>query len=487
MTIAGRKEEIKELEQFFASSIAEFLAIYGRRRVGKTFLIRSFFENKKGIFFDITGAKDAPMAEQIGHFTKQLGVIFYNGAKLEIGKNWNETFEALTTAIDTRNDKRKKVVLFFDEFPWLATKNSNLLQNLAYYWNQYWSKNNQIKLIICGSSASWIIDNIVNNKGGLHNRLTRNIHLQPFNLKDTKLFLKHSGFNLNDNQILQLYMVVGGVPYYLSKIQKGLTAAQNIDQLAFRKKAFFLDEFENLFSSLFGDDEIYIEIVRAISSHRYGMGQQDLLKRIGKSLQGKGGLKKLKVLRDTSFIASFKSQYHRKKGIHYKIIDPYVLFYFNWIEPIKETLQERGLSKGYWEKVQISPSWYSWAGYAFEAICMEHITQISTSLGLMPTAIPSSWKYEPRKYDKEQGAQIDLLFDRDDGAITICEIKYTRECFSIDKEYAQKLKHKIDLFRKIIRTHKQLFLSMISANGLKSNFYSKDLVQGVVTLSDLFL
>jgi len=486
MAIFGRKPEIQTLEKFFISPTAEFLAIYGRRRVGKTFLIRAFFENKNAIFFDVTGAKDAPMKEQLNHFIKQVGVIFYNGAKLEISKNWDKAFEALTTAIEAKVDKKKKIVLFFDEFPWLATKNSKLLQNLAYYWNQHWSKNNRIKLIICGSSASWIIDNIVNNKGGLHNRLTRNIHLQPFGLKDTKLFLIHSKVRLNDNQVLQLYMVLGGIPYYLSKIDKGLSSAQNIDQLAFRKKSFLLEEFDNLFSSLFGKDETYMEIVRIIANHRYGIGQQELLKKVGKSLQGKGGLKKLQILRDTSFITGLKSKFHRKKGIYYKVIDPYVLFYFHWIEPIKDTLQERGLSKGYWEKIHTSPSWYSWAGYAFEAICMEHISQINESLRLTPTAIPGNWKYMPKKGDNGHGAQIDLLFDRDDGAITLCEIKYTREPFTIDREYAQKLQHKIEVFQKVTRTHKQLFFSMISANGLKPTAYSKNLVQGIVTLSDLF-
>lgn len=392
----------------------------------------------------------------------------------------------LTKALETRSDKKKKIILFFDEFPWLATKNSNLLQNLAYYWNQHWSKNNRIKLIICGSSASWIIDNIVNNKGGLHNRLTRKIHLQPFGLKDTKLFLTQAKIHLTEHQILQLFMVLGGIPYYLSKVEKGLSAAQNIDQLAFRKKAFLMEEFDNLFSSLFGKDEIYRDIVRVIASYRYGIGQQELLKKMGKALQGKGGLKKLHVLRDTNFIAGFKSKFHRKKGIYYKVIDPYVLFYLQWIEPIKDSLQERGLSKGYWEKIQTSAPWYSWAGYAFEAICMEHIPQISEALRLTPTAIPSSWKYAPKKGDKRQGAQVDLLFDRDDGAITLCEIKYTRELFVIDKEYAQKLKQRIDIFQKVTRTNKQLFLSLISATGLKSNSYAKDLVQGVVTLSDLF-
>lgn len=200
----------------------EFLAIYGRRRVGKTFLVRNFFENKKVLFFDVMGSKDGSLLEQIQHVTKRIGDVFYKGARLIAGTNWDKTFEVLTEAIKTTSGS-KKIILFFDEFPWMATKNSRLLQNLDYYWNQYWSKDKRIKLIICGSSASWIIEKIVNNKGGLHNRLTHELHLEPFDLFGTKRIA------LNNKQIIQIYMAIGGIPYYLSKLEKGLSATQNIE------------------------------------------------------------------------------------------------------------------------------------------------------------------------------------------------------------------------------------------------------------------
>lgn len=482
--IIGRKEEIGILKRFLESDQAEFLAIYGRRRIGKTFLIRSFFVDKSIIFFDITGTKDGLLSEQIKHFTKQIGNIFYNGAKLKAGKNWDETFDILTTAIKSVIDK--KVILFFDEFPWMATKNSRLLQGLDYYWNQHWSKNPKIKLAICGSSASWIIEKIVNNKGGLHNRLTHQINLEPFNLKDTKAFLNSRGIKLNNEQILPIYMVTGGVPYYLSKIEKGLSAVQNIEKLAFQRKSFLLEEFDNLFSSLFEDHETNIDLVRAIAKNRYGIGQEELLKRMGKALHGKSGLKKLKALQDANFIISFKPHLHSKKGIYYKVIDEYTLFYFYWIEPIRKTLLERSFSKGYWDKKYNSAEWYSWAGYTFESVCYKHISQISAVLDLSPTAISGTWRYVPKKGDEEQGAQIDLLFDRDDNAITICEIKYTDQAYSINKVYGEKLKKKIEVFKRITRSKKQIFLVLISANGLKETEYSKALVDKVVTLDDLF-
>jgi uncharacterized protein len=486
MRIVGRKEELNKLSQLLESQVPEFLAIYGRRRIGKTFLIREFFKDKDIIFFDAAGEKKAALKKQIKHFTQRIGHVFYNGARLESGKNWDEAFEMLTDALIVA-PQDKKIVIFIDEFPWMATKNSGVLAGLDYYWNQHWSKDKRIKLIICGSSASWIIDKIVNNKGGLHNRLTQTINLSPFNLSDTKKFLSQSGNKLNDKHILEIYMVMGGVPYYLTKIEKGLSATQNIEQLAFRKKSFFLDEFDNLFSSIFEDSETYIEIVRYIARHRYGIGQAELLKKMGTTLQGKSGIKKLKSLEDAGFILEFTPHFHKKRGIYYKVIDEYTLFYFYWIEPIKQTLLKKGLLKDYWAKTHLSPSWYSWSGYAFEAICYEHLPEITKALNLSSAVIPDTWRYVPRKGVKEGGAQVDLLFNRDDDSITLCEIKYTKKPFSINKKQFLDLKEKIRIFKEITRTKKQIFIALISANGINRNNYSEELIDGkIVTLEDFF-
>ncbi|HBG34007.1 MAG TPA: AAA family ATPase [Holosporales bacterium] len=485
MSIVGRKKELAILKQMLTSKASEFLAIYGRRRVGKTFLIRSFFEEQNVLFFNTTGAKDGLLAEQIRHFTKEIGRVFYKGVQLKEPKDWDATFEMLTDAFKVI-PKAKKIVLFFDEFPWMASKNSRLLQTLEYYWNQHWSRDKRIKLVICGSSASWIIEKIVNNKGGLYNRLTRNIYLEPFNLKDTRRFLTSLGVKLNDEQVLQIYMVTGGIPYYLSKVERGLSAAQNIEKLAFQRKSFLAEEFDNLFSSLYENHGDYVDIVRFIASRRYGIGQEEILKHMGKSQYGKMGLKKLKDLQDSNFIISFKSHFHTKRGIYYQVIDEYTLFYLDWIEPIKSTLLTKGAMSGYWEKQQSLASWHSWAGYAFEAVCYKHLSQISQTLNMSPTAVPNTWRYVPRNGKKKQGAQIDLLFDRDDDTITICEIKYTDQPYVIDKQEAALLKRKIAVFKERTRTKKQIFLAIISANGLKKTIYSEDMVNGLVTLDDLF-
>ena len=368
----------------------------------------------------------------------------------------------------------------------MATRNSRLLEAIDYYWNQHWSNDKRIKLIVCGSSASWIIDKIIHNKGGLYNRITKQIWLEPFNLPQTKEYLHTIGAKLNHRQILLLYMVTGGVPYYLSQVEKGLSASQIIEGLAFSKKAFLLKEFNYLFSSLFDDGYVYIDIVRIIAENRYGIGERALLETIGKHAIGGAGKKKLRELEQTGFIMSFKPLHHKKKGTYYRLTDEYTLFYLKWIEPRQDTLQKEALDHESWQTLQTTPEWYSWLGYAFEAVCYKHLSPIRKALKLSATAIPSAWRYVPKKGAKQRGAQIDLLFDRKDDAITICEIKYTEDPFVLTKEYVNILRRKELVFKEVTRTRKQLFLAFISANGIKNNYYAEDISSGVVTLDDLF-
>lgn len=485
-SLVGREQEIANLQQLLDSNKPEFLALYGRRRVGKTYLIRQFFEKKKVLFFNVTGSKDGPMAKQLHHFIQQVGNVFYGGASLSTPRNWDDAFQVLTETIN-KQPKTKKILLFFDELPWMATRKSMLLQELDYYWNQYWSNDKRIKLIVCGSSASWIIQKIINNKGGLHNRITRKISLEPFTLSDTKLFLESQGVKLNNQQILMLYMVTGGVPYYLSHIEKGLSAAQIIEKLAFTEKSLLQEEFNNLFSSLFEHAELYIRFIQLIAERRYGIGQRELLQMVGSSAMGGIGMKVLRDLEETGFIMSFMPHGHKRQGIYYRLIDEYIYFYIKWIAPVKKSLQRKSLTKGNWQAIQKNPEWHNWLGYAFEAVCYKHISTIRKALAIAPDAIANSWRYVPRQAQKERGAQIDLLFDRPDDTMTLCEIKYSEEPFIITKEYAEVLKRKIDVFREQTRTKKQLFFAFISVNGVKNNYYAEDMVTAVVTLDDFFL
>ncbi len=482
----GREKERRTLETTYLSKRPEFVALFGRRRVGKTYLVRNTYLNKKdGIFFYVTGTKNGKIEEQIENFTEEIGTIFIRpGVKLEPKKNWRDTFRLLTDQIEASS--KKKIVLFFDEFPWMVTKKSGLLQTLEYYWNHHWSRDPRIKLIICGSSAGWILKNIINNVGGLYNRVTQRIHLEPLNLHQTKGYLASRKIKLNHGQIIHLYMVLGGIPHYLDQIKPGMSAAQIIEELAFKKNGFLVTEFKNLYATLFGVSNGHIELARIISQHHYGIGQEELAKASAHITSGGGLTKRLEDLVEAGFIERFTPFSHKKKGILYKMIDEYSLFYFHWLEPLKDTLLERGMRQGYWEAIQKLPSWHSWTGYSFESICYKHIPNISIALKLSPTATPHAWRYLSNKNSKEDGAQIDLLFDRDDDAITICEIKFTNKPFEIEKSYAERLNKKIEVFKDKTGTKKEIFLTFVSANGLKKTIYSEAMVSGLVTLDDLF-
>lgn len=486
MNLIGRYEEKAILEDFFKSDRPEFLAIYGRRRIGKTFLIKQTFTDRECIFFNVTGIQNSDKETQIKLFTKEIGKVFYQGAEIKERDNWIDTFDTLSDAIEKNASEDKKVVLFFDEFPWMATHRSGLLQALEHRWNHSWSNNKKIKLIICGSSASWIINKIINNKGGLHNRITRQIHLMPFNLQNTAEFLVNLKVNLDHKQITELYMTTGGVPYYLLPVEKNHSATQLIDKLAFQKNCLLFNEFDNLFSSLFENSSNYIELLRIIAKSHSGVGQEEIISQSDEISRGGRTVDRLKELEDTGFVISFMPHMHKKRGRYYRLIDEYTLFYLDWIEPVKNTLQKKSLESGYWQEKHNTPTWFNWAGYAFEAICYKHINQIRKKLNISPSAIANGWRYVPVAKSKERGAQIDLLFDRDDDAITICEIKFTMDPFPITKDYAENIKNKISVFKEKTRTKKQIFFVMISANGIKDTIYSEELVQGVVTLEDLF-
>lgn len=483
-TIIGREKEISVLKQLFQSLKAEFLALYGRRRIGKTFLIRNFFEKEPCIFFYCSGLKDGKLNEQLAEFAKQIGMTFYGGASITARKNWKDAFEDFHKAIE-QVSSTKKVVLFFDELPWMATPKSNLLQVIDYYWNRYWTHDIRLKLIVCGSSASWIIKKIINNTGGLYNRVTRTMNLDAFSLHETEKFLLHFGIKLNHCQLLELYMIFGGVPHYLSLLRKGISAAECVDELCFQKGGTLVNEFERLFGSLFKNEENYIRLIRMISKFPSGIGQAELIKK-SESSDGGRTKKRLKELEETGFIIEFIPHGHKEKGLYYKIIDAFTLFYLRWIEPSLKTALKQDNSAGYWLSKTNSASWKIWAGLAFESVCYKHIAQIIKAFNIQCGAEVGSWRYVPRKLDT-QGAQIDLLFDRDDGVITICEIKHHVKPFSIGKEYAKKLLNKIDVYKKHSKTKKQLFLVMITTNGLKSTIYSEKIIDGAITLEDLFL
>jgi hypothetical protein len=483
MKLIGRHNEKKKLEHLLRSNEAELLAIYGRRRVGKTFLIREFFKGK-GIFFEIVGQKNASFQTQLDNFYQSIYAAFSPDLPLKKPESWKEAFSTLTSFLKYHKQDSKRI-LFFDELPWLATKRSGLLQALDYEWNSQWSKMDNLIVIVCGSAASWILEKLINAKGGLHNRITDTIHLHPFTLSETNLYLKNKGIKLNPMQVLELYMVMGGIPHYLRQVKKGQSSTQVINTLCFHKDGFLFSEFNRLFESLFDHSDVHHTIIREIAKKRNGISREDLLKATGLS-SGGTFKKRILELRESGFIEEFIPFGKRKKDFMIKISDEYTLFFLNWIEPIvhKGTIK---YNPNYWLNMSNTPLFKTWSGYAFEAVCIKHINCIIKSLEISNMAGEiGTWYHRVSTKSDNTGAQIDLVIDRNDNAINICEIKYSSNIFTIDKNYAKKLMNKISVFETKTKTNKQIFLTMITTHGIKKNLWSEDLVQSEVVLAHLF-
>ncbi len=484
--IIGRKTEIQLLQKVLSSNEAEFVALYGRRRVGKTYLIREFFQNASCVFFEATGQKDGSLKAQLLNFTESISKTFFQGLNVQQLANWRDAFKGLTVLIKNL-EKDKKVVLFFDELPWMVTPRSEFMQQLDYIWNTEWSNLKNLKLIVCGSAASWMLEHFIYTKGGLHNRITGRICLKPFNLQETQQYLKHREISLNHQQVLELYMVMGGIPHYLKSISKGLSAVQNINKICFTKDGLLLDEFQKLYTSLYKDSEIHIKLIRIIASQRQGISIIEILEK-DKALSSGGRLRqRLLELEAAGFIQGLVPYGNKKKGVFYRILDEYTYFYLRWIEPFTESLNVLEEKSHYWEKVSQTPLWYNWAGYTFESICFKHIDKVRHALGIDKIISKiGSWRYIPGPLDSDKGAQIDLLFDRADRVITICEIKSSIGKFTIDKAYAENLRNKIAVYRNQTKTKSQIFIAMITMHGLVKNQYSEELVSNEITLADLF-
>ncbi len=481
--IVGRADEKKKISKILNSKDAEFLAIYGRRRVGKTFLIRNFFKGK-GVYFELTGEKDSMYKVQLANFYRSVQETFKPDLPIKMPATWKEAFSILTTLIEAQ-PKKKKVIIFLDELPWMATKRSGLIQALDYEWNRKWSNISNLILVVCGSAASWVLEKLIHAKGGLHNRITDTIHLTPFSLGEADLYLKSRGINLKSMQVLELYMVMGGIPHYLRQVEKGKSATQIINSLCFHRDGFLFSEFGRLFKSLFDQPDVHNRIIRELVKKRNGISREELLKATGFS-SGGTFQKRLLELEESGFIDIYVPYGRRKKDFFIKVVDEYTLFFLHWIDPAVRK-SSIGYNPNYWLNISKEPKYHNWAGYAFEAICMKHVGRIIKSLGIANLAGETgSWRFIPAKGSKERGAQIDLLIDRTDNSINICEIKFSGNRFAIDKNYAKNLTNKLEVFEEKTKTNKQTFLTMITTMGIKKNIWSEDLVDSEVILKDIF-
>ena len=473
--IVGRRTEIDRLKRYVESNRSEFIVIYGRRRVGKTFLVRELFD--KNILFRMTGKENVSTEEQLENFGYALNNYAHNAA---VPKDWPEAFRMLSALIEQEQEERAKL-LFFDELPWLDTYGAKFVSALEHFWNDWAAYRHDIKLIVCGSATTWMLDNIINSRGGLHNRATHTILLQPFTLKETELYFKTFGFAYERQEIMECYMAVGGVAYYLSLFEREWSVAQNIDSLCFTRGGELVDEFRKLFKSLFKKAENHIAVITALNKKGMGMTREEIIREAKQT--NNGNLSKLlRELEECSFIRSYTPFQKSKKDKIFQLIDPFTLFYFRF-------MRDGNFLSDYWQKMQSTNDYASWCGYAFEIVCLNHLEQIVRALGIDGTInTPCSWSYRPAKAlladeegdeDLKHGAQIDLLIDRSDKTITICEMKYSRGEYEITKSYDEQLSRRLRVFRKVTKTRKSLVTTFVTPNGLLSNVYARRIVREV--------
>ena len=480
--IVGRAQEIAVLRELYESEEPEFLAVYGRRRIGKTYLISEFFRSK-GAYFEITGIKGGTKAEQLYQFAYAFSKTFNDGNQAPSPKSWGEAFTLLNEALQ-HIDREKKIILFFDEIPWLASRRSQFLNALEHFWNRYLSRNKQVILIICGSSASWVIRNIINNRGGLHGRVTRKMRLLPFTLGETEQYLRARHIELDRKQIIDLYMTLGGVPKYLSYVKKGKSAGQNINDICFSATGGLYDEFNNLYKSLFDNSEHHVSIVKTLAKTRKGLTKDELLKAVHLP-SGGSSTRIIEELVDAGFLI-YVPAFNKKVGGVYRLSDEYSLFYLSWMAEIAHISLEN-VDVQYWIKKYDTPKWRAWSGYAFESLCYKHLQKIKIALGISGiSTIESGWHYLPQKGSEDEGTQIDLIIDRADQCINLCEMKYSDQEFTIDKDYLEKLQRKKRVFKNQTETKKTLFTTLITTHGVKKNNHYLSIVDQQLKMDDLF-
>lgn len=467
--LIGRESEKITLLSALKSNQPELIVVYGRRRIGKTFLVRQVYKNN--IKFEFSGIFNVPLKQQLDNFHLTLTSKNTNFDK---PSNWIEAFFQLRQYFDKLISKKKKV-LFIDEFPWLDTRKSNFLPAFDNFWNSYASKRDDLVVVICGSAASYMVKNIIKSKGGLHNRLTDKIRLAPFNLRETELLLKHNNIKITRYDILQIYMAIGGIPYYLEKIKPGESVAQALDRLCFSKNSFLRTEFDNIFASLFDQHDNHSAIIRALATVRKGLTRTEVLT---KSKVKTGGTltKTLLELEESGFVEKYMP-YQGKKDSLYRIADEYSMFYIKYIENAKH------IGEGIWVVLQGKQSYKTWSGFTFETICIKHLEQIKAGLKISGiNAYHGSWIEK----NAVKGTQIDLIIDRDDNVINLCEMKFYNTEYSIDKKYANEIANKVNIFRSGTKTKKSIFVTMITTYGLNHNQYSRQFVHNDLTMNCLF-
>lgn len=464
MNIVGRKEEMKELQRIYDSGSSEFVVVYGRRRVGKTYLIREFFHDD--FVFYATGVARGNRTEQLAQFNSSLA-RYGDSEDQTAPENWFLAFGRLEKLVAKSRKQRK--VIFLDELPWMDTPKSDFVKALEMFWNVWASARNDIVLIVCGSAASWMVGNVIRNRGGLHNRLTCKLKLNPFTLSETKEYLLSQKIKWDNLSIAECYMILGGIPYYLHLLDKSRSLAQNIDRLFFSESALLEDEFDNLYNSLFAKSEEYVRIVEALAKKKSGFSRDEIVARSGLS-NGGGLTRKLDALEQCGFIRKYKA--FGEVSYTFQLIDFFTLFYFQFVKG------RNTVDSDTWQHLVATNSYKTWRGLAFEKLCFAHLPKIKSVLGISGVLTNTCSYYSSQ-------AQVDMIIERADRAVTVCEMKCSDEPYALTKVEYEKIANRLSVLREYYK-RKNIFFAMITSFGLVRNSYAINYVQNEIILDDLF-
>lgn len=475
--LIGRKVEIDIIQKYCDSEKNELIAVYGRRRVGKTYLVRETMGDR--FDFSFTGMYQETAKNQRMQFQKEI--TRRSGKKEKTPADWFEAFDNLQEYLLSL--EKETVIVFLDELPWMDTSKSNFLSAFSLFWNNWGQTKVILKLIVCGSSTTWMVDKLIGDKGGLYGRITRPIYLAPFTLSETEAFLNEvKKMSYGRKQILDVYMILGGIPYYLDMLDKDLPLTINIDRLLFAENAPLRTEYEFLFRSLFKNSNKYRKVIEALSTQLAGLTREDISEICG--FTGGDLTEILRNLCACDFIRNYSSPGKKERDRIYQLTDMYSLFYLRFIH------NEKGQDENYWTNLGQSGKKNAWRGYAFEQVCLHHIKQIKFKLGI-PGILSNVYAWNQKAFEdsdgtKWKGGQIDLIIDRDDNVMNLCEMKYSMDEYVISSDYEETIRRRIQLFKKVQKTKKDLRCTFVTVYGIKSNLHS-GIVNNSIVLDDLFL
>ena len=473
-TIIGREQEMAALQRSMDSDRSEFVIVYGRRRVGKTFLVDNFFHYEYD--FSFVGGHRLSKPKQLRNFAKAMKKYAHLLQQPKYA-SWDDAFDALEEYIEGLPEEKRKII-FIDEMPWIDTPQSEFIDALETFWNGWAARRQDIVFVASGSSTSWMVDKLVENQGGLHGRITNNIYVRPFTLHEAEKYMQSRGARWDKYQLLQTYMIIGGVPFYYSLLNVKESLVQNINRLFFRKNGELRTEFDELYSALFTNTEKYTSVVKLLNGKRDGLTREEIEKLTGMDKSILSIV--LKNLERSDFILRYSQFGNKTKGAIYRLVDFYTLFYYRFIDGFNAQDEE------WWSHNYLSPAVEAWQGSSFELVCLLHLNQIKRKLGISGISTSaSSWRYVPSKEENTKGTQIDLLIDRGDRVINLCEMKFSVNPYRITDAYEETLRNRMSIFQAQTGTNKTLVTTFVTTFGVADGLH-RSIVNSEVTMDDLF-